>query len=115
MARKKSKAGPSKKAHKELRSLGQRLDKLMREAKRARAVDGDKLATLALRGLVQAACQQLLAGAAFAQQQYGGITRSDFFDRAAYPQHAGVARGQTSQRIGLVHQLQALVLGLQFG
>lgn len=35
MARKKSKAGTGTKAHKELRSLGQRLDKLIGEAKRA--------------------------------------------------------------------------------
>jgi hypothetical protein len=35
MARKKSKAGPGKKAQKELKTLGQRLDKLMAEAKRA--------------------------------------------------------------------------------
>lgn len=35
MARKKRKAGSGGKAHKELHTLGQRLDKLLREAKRA--------------------------------------------------------------------------------
>ena len=64
---------------------------------------------------MQAARQHFLAGAAFAQQHHGGVAGGDFFDRTAHLQHARVAGHQAGQRIGRLHGLQALVLGLQLG
>ena len=64
---------------------------------------------------MQTARQQFLAGAAFAQQHHGSVAACHLLYGPAYPQHAGVTRHQAGQCIGLLHGLQASVLGLQLG
>jgi hypothetical protein len=47
------------------------------------------------------------------QNQYGRARRCYFLDGAAHPQHLGITRDQSGQRVRLTHRLQTVILLLQ--
>src|SRR5215210_7955947 len=62
---------------------------------------------------MQTARKHFFSRTTFTQQEDCRAGPSDFLDSTTYPQHLGITRDETTERVGLLHRLQASVVLLQ--